>query len=363
MQFPKIALHWRVHIEAPNDGTGLQPICFTSNTRQVRIRSDKSHELYVRVVPRLSGQESRESIVATLSSQLDACIINDFLDVLNEKLVIYDAAHLLGYENTVLADPALLFHIFESGIDLPSALNRIRTSDVVIWGLCGVAALATWSLAAVGVRSIRLVDANPVDEADTRTSLFYNSFDLGLSRQEILHGRLSTQFPNVLLLSDFSGRLDDDFINRGIRGAQLVIRNSSFAKSEECSAWEQLCRDNTVPWLAYSFDAFDLSIGPVFNPPLTLCYPCYAARVIQSNAGGDATAEASSIQGLKTNPSSYLQGIVANLIAVAAIPVLYLRGCRRGAGMVRVFDSRSMSLSDHSILPRPWCAVCFPRKE
>jgi bacteriocin biosynthesis cyclodehydratase domain-containing protein len=341
----------------------LQPICFTSSTRQVRIRSDKSHELYTGLVPRLSGQESRESIVAALSSQLEACIITEFLDVLNEKLVIYDAAHLVGFEHTVLADPALLFHVFESGIDLPSALNRIRTSDVVIWGLCGVAALAAWSLAAVGVRSIRLVDVSLVDETDTRTSLFYNSFDVGLSRQEILHRRLSAQFPNVLLLSDFSGRLDDDFTNRGARGAQLVIRNSSFATSEESSVWELLCRDNTVPWLAYSLDALEVSIGPVFNPPLTLCYACYAARVIQSNARTVATTAASSVQSLKTRPSSYLQGIVANLIALSAIPVLYLRRCGRGPGIVRVFDSRTMSLSDHSVLPCPWCAVCFPRKE
>jgi bacteriocin biosynthesis cyclodehydratase domain-containing protein len=187
------------------------------------------------------------ALVADVSRKLAALGVLDLVDA---------GAQAAGSKAPGLPDRdeegALTRYLQEHAADAAQSLERLSTSNVVVWGAGDVARRLRRELAAWHVDRITAVEAPLADD-----------------------GRLT---PGQGATSD--GASGADAQRRAVEAADLVVgcADEPVERLRVFPRVDDLSLEFDTPWLAGHLDGHELLLGPLFVPGETGCYRCLEAR-------------------------------------------------------------------------------------
>lgn len=224
-----------------------------------------------------------------------------------------------------------------------AATDNIRNATVLVLGAGAIGTHVAWSLAALGVKELRIVDNDVVELSNLNRQLVYAPDDVGKCKVEALCTKLSAFNPEVVLMplerqitcqQDVEHLLDD--------GINLVVK--AIDTPESVMDWvNAACVAHGVPYIASGFVDTLGVVGPVYLGRGTDCMDCFVRpdfrRVVNGNPGPTCAPMAM---------------IVASRVAVLCMKILTGDGPAGSFGY-EVFDYKGNSFTQS--LP-PYVAHC-----
>ncbi|MBU1342496.1 MAG: ThiF family adenylyltransferase [Proteobacteria bacterium] len=122
------------------------------------------------------------------------------------------------YINGMLTRTALCFSQLE--------IDKIRNTTLSIAGLGGVGAITVELFARWGIKKFRLMDMDCYDESNMNRQLFATSRTLGRNKVDVAEERIKEINPYAEIELKIADRVDNDNIDRFIKGAGFIIQNA-----------------------------------------------------------------------------------------------------------------------------------------
>jgi molybdopterin-synthase adenylyltransferase len=249
-----------------------------------------------------------------------------------------DDTQLLRYSRHVL--------LSELGID---AQVRFASAHALIVGVGGLGNPAAHFLAAAGVGTLTLVDADRVDLTNLQRQILFDTASVGRAKVDAAGERLAAINPEVRV-ARVSTRVADAELAPLARAADVIVDCSdNFATRHAVNRASVAAKKPLVSGAAIRFDG-QLA---VFDPrePAGPCYHCLFGE-------GDEFEET----------RCATMGVFAPLVgmigaAQAAEALKLLAGIGRSlAGRLLLLDALAMEWREVRVLKDPACPVCGPRE-
>lgn len=219
----------------------------------------------------------------------------------------------------------------------------LRDSSVLIIGVGGLGSIASHYLCGAGLGRLILADRDRVELSNLQRQLLYSLADVGSDKTRAAQQRL--QAVNCDVQIDINeGSLSPERLYELVNEVDLVLDCSDnfptrFAVNSACVK----ARRALISGAAIRFEGQLLTIDP--RQAETPCYAC-----VFPEAGGDAErCEDAGVLGP-------VVGVIGSLQALSAIK--YLVGMDEPAGVLRVWDARTMSWRSLRGKRDPKCAHC-----
>jgi adenylyltransferase/sulfurtransferase len=245
-----------------------------------------------------------------------------------------DDSHLLRYSRHILLD--------ELG---PDAQEKFGRAHALVIGVGGLGAPVAQFLAAAGVGTITLCDADCVDLTNLQRQILYATGDVGQPKVVAAAARLSSINPGVTL-RPLAMRLEGDALRARVAEADVVADCSdNFATRH---AVNRACVEAGKPLVSGAAIRFDGQVA-VFDPrdPTSPCYHCLFGE-------GDEIEET---RCATMGVFAPLVGIIGATQAAEALKLLANAG-ESLAGRLLVLDALSMQWRELTVPRDPACAVC-----
>ncbi|TKR61000.1 hypothetical protein L596_028172 [Steinernema carpocapsae] len=151
------------------------------------------------------------------------------------------------------------------------AQNRLRNSDILIYGLTSLGAEVTKNLVLCGVRSVKLMDSADVTDADVKSQFFLSSAELGTNRAESSQSKAQELNPMVKVEASAGAILEQN--EAFFKQFDLVILVDQ--KHEANMQTNGICRKHSIRfqacgvfgWTGYAFFDFNGFEFLVKKPP------------------------------------------------------------------------------------------------
>ena len=245
-----------------------------------------------------------------------------------------DDARLLRYSRHILLD--------ELG---PDAQEKFAAAHALVIGVGGLGAPVAQFLAAAGVGTITLCDADRVDLTNLQRQILYATADIGQPKVEAAVARLAAVNPDVTL-RPLATRVDADALRSLVAEADVVVDCSdNFATRH---ALNRACVAARKPLVSGAAIRFDGQVA-VFDArdQASPCYHCLFGE------GDEIEQTRCATMGV----FAPLVGIVGATQAAEALKLLAGIG-ESLAGRLLVLDALTMQWRDLSVPRDPGCAVC-----
>jgi adenylyltransferase/sulfurtransferase len=248
-----------------------------------------------------------------------------------------DDPQLLRYSRHILLD--------ELG---PEAQAKFAAARALIIGVGGLGAPVAHFLAAAGVGTLILCDADHVDLTNLQRQILYATADIGAAKVDAAAARLSAINPEVTL-HKVAARVGRAELERLAVNADVVIDCSD--NFETRHAVNRACFSTGRPLVSGAAIRFDGQVA-VFDPrdPASPCYHCLFGD-------GEALEET---RCATMGVFAPLVGIVGATQAAEALKVIAAAGTSL-AGRLLVLDALAMQWRELSVPRDPQCAVCHDR--
>jgi molybdopterin/thiamine biosynthesis adenylyltransferase len=250
-----------------------------------------------------------------------------------------DDSELLRYSRHILLD--------ELG---PDAQARFASAHALIVGIGGLGAPVAQFLAAAGVGTLSLCDADSVDLTNLQRQILYATTDVGRSKVEAAATRLASINPHVAL-RPIARRIGDRELATLVAGADIVI--DCCDNFETRHAVNRACVGARKPLVSGAAIRFDGQLA-VFDTrdPLSPCYHCLFGE-------GEAIEE---MRCATMGVFAPLVGIVGSTQAAEALKLIAGAG-RSLAGRLLLLDALAMEWREVRVPRDPECAVCRSRPD
>lgn len=245
-----------------------------------------------------------------------------------------DDTQLLRYSRHVLLP--------ELGVD---AQQRFADSHALIIGIGGLGNPAAQFLAAAGVGTLTLVDADRVDLTNLQRQILFATGDVGRPKVDAAGSRIAAVNPEVRV-EPFARRVGADELAPLVAAADIVLDCSdNFATRH---AINRACVVNKKPLVSGAAIRFDGQIA-VFDArdAVNPCYQCLFGD------GGDFEETRCAVMGV----FAPLVGIVGATQAAEALKIIAPAG-RSLAGRLLLIDALTMEWREVRVLKDPACPVC-----
>ncbi|MEZ2350532.1 ThiF family adenylyltransferase [Caballeronia sp. RCC_10] len=244
---------------------------------------------------------------------------------------------LLRYSRHILVD--------EIGIE---AQQRFLDARAIIVGAGGLGAPAAMYLAAAGVGTLTLVDADTVDLTNLQRQIVHATRSVGQAKVESARQTLNALNPDVRI-DAINARADAAWLDANVPGASVVLDCSdNFATRHAINA---ACVAHGVPLVSGAALRFDGQISTFdFRSPESPCYAC----VFPPDQAFEEVA--CSTMGV----FSPTVGIIGAMQAAEALRVIGGFG-ETLAGRLMMLDSLHMEWNTMKIARQPDCPVCGAR--
>lgn len=245
-----------------------------------------------------------------------------------------DDSHLLRYSRHILLD--------ELG---PDAQEKFAAAHALVIGVGGLGAPVAQFMAAAGVGTITLCDADRVDLTNLQRQILYATADIGQAKVEAAVARLAAVNPEVTL-RPLAMRVDADALHALVAEADVVVDCSdNFATRH---AVNRACVASRKPLVSGAAIRFDGQVA-VFDArdPASPCYHCLFGE-------GDEIEET---RCATMGVFAPLVGIVGATQAAEALKLLAGVG-ESLAGRLLVLDALAMQWRELRVPRDPDCAVC-----
>ena len=248
-----------------------------------------------------------------------------------------DDAQLLRYSRHILLD--------EFG---PDAQQKFAAANVLIVGMGGLGTPAAQFLAAAGVGTITICDADHVDLTNLQRQILYATADIGARKVDAAAQRLSAINPDVRI-ERIPARVGPDTLAPLVAAADVVLDGcDNFATRH---AVNRACVAAGKPLVSGAAIRFDGQIA-VFDVADTAS-PCYAC-LFPPDLQFEETRCA--VMGV----FAPMVGIIGAMQAAEALKLLTGAG-QSMAGRMLMLDGRGMEWNEMQVPRQPQCPVCSGR--
>ncbi len=247
---------------------------------------------------------------------------------------LLDDSQLLRYSRHILLD--------ELG---PDAQARFARSHALVVGVGGLGAPVAQFLAAAGVGTLTLCDADRVDLTNLQRQILYATADVGQPKVDAALARLAAINPDVELRA-VASRVGGETLTALVAGADVVVDCTD--NFETRHAVNRACVAHRKPLVSGAAIRFDGQIA-VFDPrdAASPCYHCLFGE-------GDAIEET---RCATMGVFAPLVGIVGATQAAEALKLLAGVG-ESLAGRLLLLDTLAMQWREMRVPRDPECPVC-----
>ncbi len=245
-----------------------------------------------------------------------------------------DDALLLRYSRHILLDALG-----------PDAQARFGAAHALIIGMGGLGTPAAQFLAAAGVGTLTLCDADHVDLTNLQRQMLYATADIGQLKVDAAAARLRAVNPEIRIVRH-AARVDAQTLPALVAAADVVLDcTDNFATRH---AINTACVRAQTPLVSGAAIRFDGQVA-VFDPrdPGSPCYHCLFG------AGEDLEETRCATMGV----FAPVVGVVGATQAAEALKILAGVG-RTLAGRLLILDALAMQWRELSVPRDPSCPVC-----
>lgn len=272
-------------------------------------------------------------------------------------------------ENDEHSHPQLEF-LLDVGVPKELAIERLKVSNIAVFGLGAHGAHLVASLANEGVGRIKCFDSASVSKADLYLSSFYKFKDIGKRREERLIANLKDFFPNTAFEVSNVQNITEQDVVEWIQGCDFTICCVDKSFSSIYYWLNKAALESGLRWCASSLDGIEAVIGPIIIPGYTACYMCYKMRLLANkNSYFDAISYEKYLNNRKMD-ELYRRSILAvnsrilgNFLALESLKQIIGFAPSPLAGRICVINFLELTTEFHSILQRPDCPHCGQKKK
>ena len=223
--------------------------------------------------------------------------------------------------------------------------QRLKAARVLIVGAGGLGAPAALYLAAAGVGTLGLVDADEVALSNLQRQVLYASDDVGRSKVEAAAERLGALNPHVTVEAH-AVMLDEANARALVRGYDVVLDGTdSFATRFAVNA---ACYAEAKPLVSGAIGRWSGQLA-VFEAGVTPGKPCYHCLVGEIPPDGE-TCAAVGVMGA-------LAGVIGSMMALEAIKQVTGAG-ETLSGRLLIYDALTAEVRTVGLAPDPACPLC-----
>ena len=342
-----VIIHGRNEIEI-RTGSWSGPIVHLVDDQQTGVLPD--------IVSLLDGTRSTEQIIRVVGDKYEPLVLGLLEDLAARGVVDRD---LPPTESPIRS----FYSLYDPDADqIIDAIKRARIC-VIGAGLIGCRVIA--NLAALGVRAIRVVDSQKVNEAHIQLSPLLASCKVGdpLGQTAVkLVGKIASNVETDWVDAPIESRSDD--LTKIMQGYDLILACTDYPTP---SLWTELNKAALVAhqmWTIATLDGLDGQVGPSFKPFETACYRCLELRL--GSHAADYERYLAYTERLKLGDGVLRKGYVglpgfADTVAgllIADIPNLLNTGTGFTVGKLAIFHFPLLEFQTHRVLKLPRCPEC-----
>ncbi len=219
--------------------------------------------------------------------------------------------------------------------------QRLKSARVLLVGAGGLGAPAALYLAAAGVGTLGLVDADQVALSNLQRQVLYDTADVGRDKVAAAAAHLGVLNPHVTV-EPHALMLDETNARPLIAGYDVVLDGTdSFATRFAVNA---ACHAEARPLVSGAIGRWSgqLAVFPGSRP----CYRCLVPEI----PPGEETCSAVGVMGA-------LAGVIGSMMALEAIKLITGAG-ETLAGRLLIYEALGAEVRTVSLPPDPECPVC-----
>jgi bacteriocin biosynthesis cyclodehydratase domain-containing protein len=310
------------------------------------------------LVAALDGTRSR----AKLEADFGADAVAGVLDLLEPEGLVEDASAYdsLTASDRVRYDRQLRYFadVAPDGLSAPDCQLRLRDARVVVLGVGGLGSWAALSLACCGVGELTLMDGDVVELSNLNRQVLYAPGDLGRPKARVAAAAIRRFNPGIRVEPVVRTLGTPAEIGAAVRDSSFVV-DAADRPAHDIERWvNAACFEHGVPYITMSHFPPFARVGPLYVPGETGCFNCQERAYRKSYELYDHIVEQ---RRRSPSPAATLGPACAFVGGQVALDVVHqLTGLCEPAskGSVRVFDTRTLELSDEAVPHDPDCEVC-----
>ena len=310
------------------------------------------------LVARLDGRSSR----AALAEEFGAEPVDELIELLDGEGLVEDASAYLSLTGAERGryDRQLRYFadIAPDGVSAPDCQLRLRDARVLVLGVGGLGSWTALSLACCGVGELTLVDGDAVELSNLNRQVLYCEDDLGRPKATVAAAALRRFNPSTRIVPVVRTLGTPDAIVDTVRGSSFVV-DAADRPAHDIERWvNAACFEHGVPYITMSHFPPFARVGPMYVPGETGCFNCQERAYRQTYELYDHIVEQ---RRGSPSPAATLGPVCAFVGGQVALEVVHeLTGLCRPAsrGMVRVFDTRTLVVTEEEVPRDPDCEVC-----
>jgi bacteriocin biosynthesis cyclodehydratase domain-containing protein len=317
-----------------------------------------------------AGERDRELVAAldgltpraALEADFGADSVSQILELLGAEGLVEDAGayDALTERERGRFDRQLRYFadVAPDGLSAPECQLRLRDARVLVLGMGGLGSWAALSLACCGVGELTLVDGDEVELSNLNRQVLYTPEDIGRPKARVAAEAIVRFNPDVELIPVERTLGTAEEIARAVDGASLVV-DAADRPAHDIERWvNAACFRHGVPYITMSHFPPFARVGPLYVPGETGCFNCQERAYRRSYELYDHIVEQ---RRATPSPAATLGPACALVGGQVALDVVHqLTGLCPPAskGRVRVFDTRTLEVSDEPVPRDPECEVC-----
>lgn len=226
----------------------------------------------------------------------------------------------------------------------PAGQKKLAASRVLVIGAGGLGSPALYYLAAAGVGTLGIADADTVAVANLHRQILYATPDVGKAKVDVAAGKLRALNPDVTVI-EHRAAADETNVDALIAGYDLVVdAPDNFATRYLVN---DACWRAGKPLVEGAVLGFSGMLMTIL-PPKTPCYRC-----LYPNPPADGAAPSAASVGI----IGMAPGVIGSLQALEAVKVLLGVGTPLG-GRVLFFDGLDQDFEEMKLERNPDCSLC-----
>jgi bacteriocin biosynthesis cyclodehydratase domain-containing protein len=310
------------------------------------------------LVDRLDGRTPRRELAAEFGGET----VDELLELLSGEGLVEDAC---DYDALTAAecgryDRQLRYFadMAPDGLSAPDCQLRLRDAHVLVLGVGGLGSWAALSLACCGVGRLTLIDGDAVELSNLNRQILFAAEDIGRPKAAVAATALRRFNPEMEVAPVVRTLGTPEEIGEAVRGSSFVV-DAADRPAHDIERWvNAACFEHGVPYITMSHFPPFARVGPLYVPGETGCFNCQERAYRQSYELYDHIVDQ---RRGSPSPAATLGPVCAFVGGQVALDVVHqLTGLCAPAskGMVRVFDTRTLAVTDEPVPRDPDCEVC-----
>jgi bacteriocin biosynthesis cyclodehydratase domain-containing protein len=310
------------------------------------------------LVDRLDGRTARSDLAADFGGET----VDELLELLSGEGLVEDAGAYDALTDAECGryDRQLRYFadVAPDGLSAPDCQLRLREAHVLVLGVGGLGSWSALSLACCGVGRLTLVDGDAVELSNLNRQVLFAADDIGRPKANVAAATLRRFNPEMEVVPVGRTLGTPEEIGEAVRGSSLVV-DAADRPAHDIERWvNAACFEHGVPYITMSHFPPFARVGPLYVPGETGCFNCQERAYRQSYELYDHIVDQ---RRGSPSPAATLGPVCAFVGGQVALDVVHqLTGLCTPAskGMVRVFDTRTLAVTDEPVPRDPDCEVC-----